>query len=116
MLRILIAEDEPRLAAFLEKGLAASGYSTTTVHNGRTALSIARDDSFDMLLLDIGLPDLDGLTVLRRIRERGDQLPIIAMSAREQPPDHGADDYLSKPFSVALLLARVREQLRAAGS
>lgn len=112
MPRILIAEDELRLAAFLEKGLAASGYTTTTVHDGPAALSMARDEAFDLLLLDVGLPGMDGLSVLREMRNRGERLPVILMSAREQSEGHGAEDFLPKPFSFGDLLARIRAQIR----
>jgi DNA-binding response OmpR family regulator len=120
--RILIAEDEERLAAFLEKGLRANGFTATVVRDGPTALAIARDDDFDLLVLDLGLPGLDGMTVLRTIRAQGQRLPVLVLSARDDVQDkvagleHGADDYVTKPFRFEELLARVRVRLREEGT
>jgi DNA-binding response OmpR family regulator len=120
--RILIAEDEERLAAFLEKGLRANGFTATVVRDGPTALAIARDEDFDLLVLDLGLPGLDGMTVLRTIRAQGQRLPVLILSARDDVQDkvagleHGADDYLTKPFRFEELLARVRVRLRDEGT
>jgi two-component system, OmpR family, copper resistance phosphate regulon response regulator CusR len=120
--RILIAEDEARLAAFLEKGLRANGYTTTVAGDGPTALALARDDEFDLLILDIGLPELDGLSVLRTIRAQGQRMPVIILSARDEVEDkvagleRGADDYVTKPFRFEELLARVRVRLRDSGT
>ena len=111
MPHILIADDEPRLAAFLEKGLVASGYATTTAYDGPTALQLARDDTFDLVLLDVGLPGIDGLGVLRELRRRGERLPVIIITAGDEIEGHGADDLLTKPFSFAKLLTHVRQQL-----
>ena len=118
MTRILIAEDEQRIVSFLEKGLRASGYSTVAVGTGPDALALARDDSFDLLLLDLGLPGLDGHAVLRAMRSRGDHLPVIILTARDGVDDTvaglegGAADYVTKPFRFEELLARVRLRLR----
>jgi DNA-binding response OmpR family regulator len=118
MPRILIAEDEERIASFLEKGLRANGFSTTTVTDGNSAASAARDGDFDLVLLDLGLPGQDGLAALRQIRARGERIPVIILTARETVPDRvaglegGADDYVTKPFSFEELLARVRVRLR----
>jgi DNA-binding response OmpR family regulator len=120
--RILIAEDEARLASFLEKGLKANGYVTTTVVDGPTAIAVARDDDFDLLILDLGLPGLDGMTVLRTLRAQGQHMPVVILSARDDVQDkvagleHGADDYVSKPFRFEELLARVRVRLREDGT
>ena len=118
MNRILIAEDEPRIAAFLEKGLRAKGYTTTVATNGIEVLSIALDDHFDLLLLDLGLPDKDGLTILEELRGQGATLPIIILTARDDIKDKlaglegGADDYITKPFRFEELLARIRLRMR----
>ncbi|MDJ0634725.1 MAG: response regulator [Xenococcaceae cyanobacterium MO_188.B29] len=121
MNRILIAEDEPRIASFLEKGLRAKGYATTTTTNGLKALSLALEDSFDLLLLDLGLPDKDGLTVLEELRGQGATFPIIIMTARHSIQDKltgfkkGADDYITKPFRFAELVTRIRQQMPTSG-
>ena len=118
MSRILIAEDESRLASFLEKGLRSSGFVTTVVSDGIAAESLARDSDFDLMILDLSLPRKDGLDVLRDLREAGEQLPVIVLTARGDPGDRveglesGADDYLPKPFHFEELVARVRVQLR----
>jgi DNA-binding response OmpR family regulator len=119
MSRILIAEDEPRLSSFLEKGLRAAGYATTVCDDGIKAAAMARDAEFDLLILDIGLPGQDGFTVLRSLRTRGERLPVLILTARDEVADTvtgldiGADDYVTKPFVFEELLARVRARLRA---
>jgi two-component system copper resistance phosphate regulon response regulator CusR len=116
--RILIAEDEPRIATFLEKGLRANGYTTVIVDDGRMAASLARDHDFDLVILDLGLPSLGGLEALGRIRQRGDHLPVIILTARTETDstvagfEVGADDYVTKPFRFEELLARIRVRLR----
>jgi DNA-binding response OmpR family regulator len=118
MSRILIAEDEPRLSSFLEKGLRAAGYSTTVCDDGIRCAGLARDDEFDLLILDIGLPGQDGFAVLRALRARGETLPVLVLTARDEIIDTvtgldlGADDYVTKPFVFEELLARVRARLR----
>lgn len=120
MTRILIAEDEERIVSFLEKGLRAAGYTTLAVNDGVSALSLARDESFDLLILDLGLPGIQGQEVLHRMRARGEQLPVIILTARTGVDDavagfeSGADDYVIKPFRFEELLARVRVRLRSA--
>ena len=122
MSRILVAEDEKRLASFLEKGLRASGFAPTIVGDGITASAVARDEDFDLLILDLGLPGKNGLDVLRDLRESGQRLPVIVLTARADPHDRvagleaGADDYLPKPFHFEELVARIRVRLRAGGS
>jgi len=115
MTRILIAEDEERLAAFIEKGLRAEGFATTVVGDGETAAIVARDDEFDLLVLDLGLPGKDGMDVLRELRARGSRLPVVILSARDETVEGlelGADDYMTKPFRFDELLARIRVRLR----
>jgi DNA-binding response OmpR family regulator len=118
MNRILIAEDEPRLASFLEKGLRANGFTTTVVADGGTATAMARDDRFDLLILDLGLPGKDGTVVLRELRSADQRMPVLILTARDDVSDKvaglegGADDYMTKPFRFEELLARVRARLR----
>jgi DNA-binding response OmpR family regulator len=122
MNRILIAEDEARLSSFLEKGLRANGFVTTVASDGPTALALANDEDFDLLILDLGLPGLDGMTILRTLRAQGRRLPVVILSARDEVADkvagleHGADDYVAKPFRFEELLARVRVRLRSEGT
>jgi DNA-binding response OmpR family regulator len=119
--RVLIVEDEPRIASFLEKGLRAAGYVTTVVANGVDAVEYARGEEVDLVILDLGLPGQDGLAALAQIRARGERIPVIVLTARDQVTDRvagldqGADDYLTKPFSFEELLARVRARLRTRG-
>jgi DNA-binding response OmpR family regulator len=116
MARILIAEDEPRIAAFLEKGLRSHGYTTVTVGDGHAAASLARDEDFDLAVLDLGLPGLDGLDALREIRRRGEHIPVVILTARSDTVvagfESGADDYVTKPFRFEELLARIRVRLK----
>ena len=118
MNRILIAEDEPRIVAFLEKGLRANGFTTAVAQDARQAILMAQSDNFDLLILDLGLPVKDGLMVLEELRGRGEQLAIIILTARDNVSDKvtglesGADDYMTKPFRFEELLARVRLRLR----
>ncbi len=120
MSRVLIAEDEPRIAAFVEKGLRANGFATAVVGDGLTALDRARSGEFDLVVLDIGLPVLDGFAVLRALRTERCAVPVIVLTARDSVQDTvaglegGADDYMPKPFRFEELLARVR--LRLAGA
>lgn len=116
--RVLIVEDEPRIASFLEKGLRAEGFTPTVVSSGVIGLDYALTGEFDLAILDIGLPDIDGYTVLKRMRESGSSMPVIVLTARDSVTDTvrglegGADDYMPKPFRFAELLARVRLRLR----
>jgi two-component system, OmpR family, response regulator len=118
MSRILIAEDEPRFAAFLQKGLRAQGFMTTVVADGSRASAIARDDEFDLLLLDLGLPGKPGADVLRDMRLSGQRMPVIILTARRDLDstvaglEGGADDYVTKPFRFEELLARIRARMR----
>jgi DNA-binding response OmpR family regulator len=118
MSRILIAEDEARIASFVEKGLRSNGFSTHTVADGQSALEAAGSGDFDLLLLDVGLPGRDGFAVLAELRRRRSKLPVIILTARGGLEDTvaglegGADDYMAKPFRFAELLARIRLRLR----
>lgn len=118
MNRILIAEDEPRIASFLEKGLRANGFTTTVVEEGDDAIALVQTGEFDLLILDLGIPGKDGWVVLEELRGQGEQLPIIILTARDDLKDTiaalegGANDYITKPFRFEELLARVRVQLR----
>ncbi|MEY7972327.1 response regulator transcription factor [Saccharomonospora xinjiangensis] len=117
MSRILIAEDEPRIAAFVEKGLRANGFAVTVVEDGPSAYEYVLTGSFDLMVLDIGLPGMDGFTVLRKLREESCPIPVIILTARDSVQDTvaglegGADDYMPKPFRFEELLARVRLRL-----
>ncbi|MBD2431283.1 MULTISPECIES: response regulator transcription factor [Fischerella] len=117
MTQILIVEDEVRLAAFVEKGLRKNGFTTIVAVDGEQAIFMAESSDFDLLLLDLGLPIIDGLTVLRELRSRGEKRPIIIVTANNDERDKaaalaaGANDYITKPFSFNDLLTRVRAQL-----
>jgi two-component system copper resistance phosphate regulon response regulator CusR len=116
--RILIAEDEERISSFIEKGLRANGFTTMVAENGNEALGLARSGSFDLVILDLGLPGKDGLEVLLELREWDRRIPVIILTARDTVTDtvtgleDGADDYVTKPFSFEELLARTRVRLR----
>jgi DNA-binding response OmpR family regulator len=118
MARILVVEDEPRIASFLVKGLRAQGYAATVVDTGGEALSHARVHGTDLMVLDLGLPDIDGLDVLAALRRFDTRTPVLVLTARDEVADTvvaldaGADDYLSKPFAFDELLARIRVALR----
>ena len=119
---ILIAEDEPRISSFLEKGLIAAGFGVAAVSDGQAALDGALSGGYELLLLDLGLPALDGLDVLKRLREQGSSMPVIILTARDSAADTvagfegGANDYVSKPFRFDELLARIRARLADARS
>lgn len=119
MKRVLIIEDEARIAAFVEKGLRANGMTPTVVGDGVTGLDYATTGEFDLVVLDIGLPGMDGFTVLRRLRQAQVQVPVIVLTARDSVTDTvaalegGADDYMAKPFRFDELLARIRLRLRS---
>ena len=118
MVRILIIEDESRIASFLLKGLGAEGHVATVVGTGAQALAHARAQDIDLMLLDLGLPDIDGHDVLVAVRQFDRHTPVIVLTARDDVTDTvaaldaGADDYLSKPFAFDELLARIRVSLR----
>ena len=118
MNRILIIEDEPRIAAFVSRGLEAAGYTAIVVEDGAEGLERALRPDIDLVLLDVGLPTLDGFEVLRELRSRGATVPVIMLTARSSTRDTvdgldaGANDYVAKPFPFEELLARVRSRLR----
>ena len=118
LIRILIAEDEERISRFIEKGLRAAGYAPTVVADGVTAVDYASSGEFDLLLLDIGIPRLDGFAVLAALRHGQVQLPVIILTARSSSTDTvaalegGADDYIVKPFHFEELVARIRARTR----
>jgi DNA-binding response OmpR family regulator len=118
-MRILVVEDEPMLAGFIEQALTAEGYSPTVVHDGDAGEAEALTGDYGLVLLDLMLPGLSGLDVLDAVRARRPELPVIVVTAqgaveqRVEGLDRGANDYVTKPFSFEELLARVRAQLRA---
>ena len=118
MKRILIVEDEPRISSFIAKGLKSNGFTPTVVSDGLTGFDYAMSGEFDLVILDIGLPGMDGFAVLDRLREAANRVPVIILTARDSPTDTlaglegGADDYMPKPFRFDELLARVRLRLR----
>jgi two-component system KDP operon response regulator KdpE len=113
-LRILIVDDEPAILRFLKSALSAQDYIVSEARDGQGALRAIGQKNIDLILLDLGLPDMDGLNIIRQIREKGEALPIIIVSSRESETekvaalDLGADDYLTKPFGIEELLARIR--------
>ncbi len=113
-MRLLVVEDEKKIAAFVRKGLAEAGFNVTVCHRGDDALVLAGSERFDALVLDIMLPGRDGLSVLRHLREARNTVPVILLTARDGLAERveglnlGADDYLTKPFSVDELIARLR--------
>ncbi|MER6455696.1 response regulator transcription factor [Streptomyces sp900105245] len=117
-MRLLIVEDERRLAAALARGLGAEGFAVDVVHDGVTGLHLARERDYDLIVLDIMLPGLNGYRVCAQLRAAGDDTPILMLTAKDgeydeaEGLDTGADDYLTKPFSYVVLLARIRALLR----
>jgi DNA-binding response OmpR family regulator len=117
-MRILVVEDNKKTAAFISKALKSEGFAVDVLHSGGDALSAISTTSFDGVVLDIMLPDHDGLNVLRRLRERANRTPVLLLSARGavnervEGLDAGADDYLAKPFALEELIARVRALTR----
>ncbi|MEX3611105.1 response regulator transcription factor [Rothia sp. LK2588] len=124
MSHILLVEDDPRISAFIIKGLKSSGYAATHEENGKVAYAVAKAVEFDLIILDIGLPGIDGFTLMQKLRAEGITTPIIMLTARDSVSDtvqgleSGANDYMTKPFQFAELLARIRLRLadRSPGS
>ena len=120
-IRILVIEDEPTITEFLRVGFGYEGYRVDIAEDGRTGLQIAEQGGYDVIILDIMLPDMSGFDVCRKLRSRGNDTPIIMLTAltelsdRVTGLDSGADDYVTKPFMFEELLARVRVQLRHRG-
>lgn len=117
-MRLLVVEDEKRMAELLRKGLEEEGYVVAISTDGPTAFEMAQASEFELILLDVMLPGMDGFQVAQRLREKGNRVPILMLTARDATPDVvqgldlGADDYLTKPFSFEVLLARIRALLR----
>jgi heavy metal response regulator len=117
-MRILIVEDEKALANIIKKGLEEEGYAVDVAYNGEEGLFMAQNEPSDLVILDIMLPIIDGMTILRRIRKTGISTPVLMLTARDAITDKvsgldsGADDYLTKPFHFEELLARIRVLLR----
>ncbi|HWC70233.1 MAG TPA: response regulator transcription factor [Actinomycetota bacterium] len=119
MSQIMIVEDEQRISSFVSKGLRANGFATVVVSTGEQALARLRGDEFDLVILDIGLPGIDGYEVLRELRSWDAAIQVVMLTARDEVDDTvhglevGADDYITKPFRFEELLARVRARLRS---
>lgn len=118
MASILIADDEPRISGFINKGLRAAGFATRVAATGPEALELAQTDEFDLMVLDVNMPGFDGFHVLEQLRGSGSKMPVIMLTARVELHDTiaglegGADDYLGKPFRFDELLARIRLRMR----
>ncbi len=117
-MRVLIVEDQPKTANYIQRALQEQGYAVDVAHTGREALDWVETVEFDLIILDIMLPEVDGLAVCRLLRDRGRQVPILMLTARDTVDDRvigldaGADDYLVKPFEIKELLARLRALAR----
>ena len=116
--RVLIVDDEPPIRRFLRTSLSAQDYNVLEAEDGETGLAMLQRNAVDVVVLDLGLPGIDGLEVLKRLRERGSSVPVIVLSSRDDEKgkvtalDLGADDYVTKPFGMEELLARIRAAVR----
>ena len=121
-MRILVIEDDIKISEFIQKGLKASGFAVDKALTGKTGLEMAFDNLYDAMIVDIMLPEMDGITLIKHIRREKNNTPIIILSARDRVDDRvsglqaGADDYLTKPFAFSELLARVQALIRRAGN
>lgn len=117
-LRVLVIDDEPPIRRFLRTSLSAQGYSILEAEDGESGLAMLSRNAIDVVVLDLGLPGIDGLEVLKRLREGGSSIPVIVLSSRDDEKgkvaalDLGADDYVTKPFGMEELLARIRAAMR----
>lgn len=117
-LRVLVIDDEPPIRRFLRTSLSAQGYSILEAEDGESGLAMLSRNAIDIVVLDLGLPGIDGLEVLKRLREGGSSIPVIVLSSRDDEKgkvaalDLGADDYVTKPFGMEELLARIRAAMR----
>ncbi len=120
--RVLLVEDERRLADLVKGGLTGEGFAVDVAHDGRDGLWLATENDYDVIVLDVMLPRMNGYTLCSRLREAGDWTPIMMLTAKDgiydeaEALDNGADDYLSKPFSYVVLLARLRALMRRGGT
>jgi two-component system OmpR family response regulator len=121
-MRILVVEDDLKIAEFIHKGLKSSGFAVDHAPTGKKGLEMAFEESYDTLVVDIMLPELDGISLIKKIRAEKNNTPIIILSARDRVDDRvdglqaGADDYLTKPFAFSELLARIQALIRRAGN
>jgi DNA-binding response OmpR family regulator len=117
-MRLLLVEDEPEIQSFLQQPLANAGYEVDVAKDGRTAIQLSSGNKYDVLIVDLGLPDQDGIDLILQLRRSGMSSPVLILSARRSVDDRvkgleqGGDDYLTKPFALAELLARLRNLLR----
>lgn len=121
-MRILVVEDDIKILEFVSKGLKSSGFAVDSANTGKSGFEMAFENSYDALIVDIMLPEMDGISLIKAIRRENNNTPVIILSARDRVDDRvnglhaGADDYLTKPFAFSELLARVQALIRRAGN